>query len=83
MVAANDNRLAQMGVLRCAGLLCAGKNISGAKKNTSDAVMNSTASTKVVNSARMDVSYIAKQCIMALQASNLFLVEGLTIFEGQ
>lgn len=74
-----------MGALRCAGLLCTGKNISGAKKNTSDAAINGTQATsaKVVNSARMRVSYSAKQCLMASHASNLFLVEGLTIFEGQ
>jgi len=67
-----------MGALRCAGLLCTGKNISGAKKNTSDAAMNSAQMTSA-----MRVSYSAKQCLMASHASNLFLVEGLTIFEGQ
>jgi hypothetical protein len=55
MVAANDNRLAQTGTLRYAALLCAGKKISGAKKNTSGAAMNSAqiTSAKAANSAQM------------------------------
>jgi len=49
-----------MDALRCAGFLCTGKKISGAKKNTSGAAMNSAqiTSAKVVNSARMRVQTV-------------------------